>query len=224
MTIDAKTLVVTGYVDIPGHPRSHHEYDRLGARLRELRGAALRFFPSALKDCWLDEYVRGRYVAHAFADNPKKNSLAYHVVQHQKTAWMLQALQTDSWAEVVVWIDYGIFHQPGVSVDVIDAFLAHVGSERAISIPGCWEKSRSLDAIDLTNPCWRFCGSTIVCHRSMLATFDAAIREDVIARLAATNHVSWEVNAWARVELGDKLPIRWYRGDHNQTQFTGYTS
>lgn len=219
-----RPIVVTGYVEIPGHPRGHEEYDRLGARLRNLRAAPLRVFRSELEDCWLHQHVRDASVEHAVADNPKKNTLAYHVVQHQKTAWLLQALKADPWAEVLVWIDYGIFHQPGITADAIDAFLSRAREETAIAIPGCWEKARAVDAIDLTTPCWRFCGSTMICHRQHLAALDAAIREDVTTRLHATNHVSWEVNAWARVELGGTLPIRWYRGDHNQTQFTEYTA
>jgi len=219
-----ETLVVTGYVEIPEHPRKREVYDQLGDRLAELRAAPIRAIRGALIDCWLYEQVRGRPVEHAVADNPKKNSLAYHVVQHQKTAWLLQALEANPWAEVLVWIDYGIFHQPGVSVEAIDAFLARACAETGIAIPGCWERAESMDAIDLTQPCWRFCGSSLVCHRRYLEPLDAAIRGDVIDRLDTTGYVSWEVNAWARVELSTALPIRWYRGDHNQTQFTGYAA
>lgn len=216
-----RVVVVTGYVEIPGHPRNRETYDRLGAQLAELQGASVRLFRCELTECWLDEQLRGRLVEHAIADNPKKNTLAYHVVQHQKTAWLLRALETDPWAEVLVWIDYGIFHQPGIAVEMIEAFLSRAQEETAIAIPGCWERASS---IDMVNPCWRFCGSTLVCHRRHLEAFDAAIRKDVLARLNATNYVSWEVNAWARVELGDTLPIRWYRANHDQTQFTGYAA
>ena len=219
-----KLIVVTGLVKIPGHPRGHEEYARLGSRLGELRAAPVIPFRCELKDCWLDGLVRDTGVEHSVADNPNKNTLAYHVVQHQKTAWMRQALEADPEAEVLVWIDYGIFHQPGISVEVIDKFLAQAREETAIAIPGCWERASSIDAIDLANPCWRFCGSSLICHRRYLEAFDAAIRDDVTARLKSTNRVSWEVNAWARVEMGNTLPIRWYRGDHNQTQFTGYVA
>lgn len=86
-----KLTVVTGYVPLLDHPRNHEEYARLGAHLGELREAPMLPFRCELRDCWLDAHTRDKDVRHAVADNPKKNTLAYHVVQHQKTAWLMQA-------------------------------------------------------------------------------------------------------------------------------------
>jgi len=221
----ARRIVVTGYVPIADHPRSERAYHRLGAQLGGL-STPVHVCRSSLDETWLHQQVlrHTKPVTHSVGDNPKKNTLAYHCVQHQKTAWMLEAARAAARPDVVVWLDYGIFHQPGVTVEAIDAFLSRVDDEPTIAIPGCWKQAVTAEAIDLANPCWRFCGSTLICHRSRLEALDVAIREDVIARLNTTSHVSWEVNTWARVELGATLPIRWYRGDHNQTQFTEYTA
>ena len=42
----------------------------------------------------------------------------------------------DSFADIFVWIDYGIFHVPGVTVRIIEQFLRRVENEQAIAIPG----------------------------------------------------------------------------------------
>jgi hypothetical protein len=213
-----KVVVITGYVKIPGHPRGHDEYDRLGARLGELRTAPVRPFRCELKDCWLDEHVRDKHVDHAVADNPKKNTLAYHVVQHQKTAWLLQAAETDLLADVLVWIDYGIFHQPGVTARVVDDFLLRVRTRPKFSIPGAWEQSNG----SIEWPDWRFCGSSLVVPRDFVRGFHEAVREVTLERLVTAAKVTWEINDWAEVEGHRELPIRWYKADHNQTQFTNY--
>ena len=218
LTADVKIVVVTGYVRIPGHPRGADEYDRLGAQLRELRVAPVRMFQSELEDCWLYEHVRDRRVEHAVADNPKKNSLAYHVVQHQKTAWLISALETNPLADVLVWLDYGICHVPGVTAALIDAFLRRVAARRAISIPGCNVVASAL--IDL--PDWRFCGGALIVPRNLVVAFHDAVREVTLERLANAGHVTWEVNDWAEVERRKRVPIRWYKADHNATLFTHY--
>lgn len=216
--LEAQVVVVTGYVAIPGHPRSGDEYARLGGKLRELRAAPVRVFRCALEECWLYEHVTGRAVDHAVADNPKKNTIAYHVVQHQKTAWIASALETDPRAGVFVWLDYGIFHQKGVAVDVIDAFLRRVAARRAIAIPGCTDGSRA--SVDWPN--WRFCGSSLVVPRDLAIDFHRAVRDVTLERLAMTGRVTWEINDWAEVERRKIVPICWYPAGHDLTQFTNY--
>lgn len=214
---DNKVVVVTGYVPIPGFPRSAAEYERLGAMLLSLRAAPVRVFRCELRDCWLDEHVRGRRVDHAVADNPKKNSLAYHVVQHQKSQWLVSALETDPQAEIFVWLDYGIFHQPGVTVDVVDTFLRRVRAREAMAIAGC----SSAPSNSTEWPDWRFCGSSTVVPRSLVRRFHEAVRDVTLERLS-TGRVTWEINDWAEVERRKLVPIRWYKADHNATQFTNY--
>lgn len=217
-----KVTVVTGYVTIPGHPRSPDEYERLGARLRELLVAPVRIFRCPLEECWLNEHVRKRDVEHATGDNPKKNSLGYHVVQHQKTAWLVAALKTDPEASVFVWLDYGIFHQRGVTVEVVDDYLRRVrdSSDAAheIAIPGCTAYPSGQDRW----PDWRFCGSSLVVGRELVNDFHSAVREVAPDRLDRSGRVTWEINDWAEVELRKMVPIRWYKAGHDATQFTHY--
>jgi len=221
-------VVVTGYVRLPDHPRGHEEYERLGALLGELRGAPVLPFRCSLEDCWLDEHTRDRDVAHAVADNPRKNTRAYHVVQHQKTAWLLQAREIEPRADVLVWLDYGIFHQPGVTSRVIDDFLRAVHSRPVFAIPGAWERvvepttGRVLSSGAADWPDWRFCGSSLVVPGDLVRGFHEAVRSVTLERLVRDNYLTWEVNDWAEVERRGSLPIRWYKADHDQTQFTNY--
>ena len=214
-----KLVVVTGFVKIPGHPRGPEEYDRQGARLGELHEAPVRPFRCELCDCWLDEYVCDKEVVHAIGDNPKKNTLAYHVVQHQKTSWILQAAKTDPSADILIWLDYGILHQPGVTIQIIDDFLRRVRAQPQLAIPGAWK--RSDEGVD-DSPDWRFLGSSLVVPRDYALPLHASVRDVTLERLEASHYVTWEVNDWAEVDRRGMLPIRWYQADHNHTQFTNY--
>lgn len=214
-----KLVVVTGFTKIPHHPRRSEEYDRLAARLGELREAPVQPFRCKLSDCWLDEHTLGQNLEHGVADNPKKNTLAYHVVQHQKTAWLLQAARSDPNADVLIWLDYGILHQPGVTPAVIDNFLRRVRARPQLAIPGAWKRS---DKTDDASPNWRFLGSSLVVPRDLVRPLHASVRDVTLERLARNRYVTWEINDWAEVDRRGMLPIRWYAADHNQTQFTNY--
>ncbi len=217
----SKLAVVTGYVKIPNHPRSDEEYQRLGAKLLEITAAPVHVLRHGLDRCWLTPPVKDLAVTHATGDNPRKNTLAYHIVQHQKTKWLVDVSEMDHAADVLVWIDYGVFSQPGITVDVIDAFLLRVAAaeEDKICIPGAWERQ----AISWPNePYWRFCGSSMIMPAVDARTFHEAVRSVTLERIATNNFVTWEINDWAAVERQGTPPIRWYLGDHNESQFTNY--
>ena len=213
--------VVSAYVPIEGHPRSEAEYDRLGRKLMAIDHPVL-FAKGDLDHCWLEHMVQDHpgEVVHAVADNPKKNTLAYHVVQAQKTEW-LDVVSTICPADVLVWIDYGIFHIPGVTKEIIDRFLDRAESEQAIAIPGCWEKGYRYDD---NWPCWRFAGGVMVVPRRFAAAFNAAMKQEYARWLCKTGRVSWEVNVLSRLEKRDpEFPVWWYGPcGHDSTIFTHY--
>jgi len=213
-----KVVVVTGYTPISNHPRGKEDYRRLGEGWQEISSAPVRMFSCSVEECWLDAHVRGREVAHAVGDNPKKNSLAYHVVIHQKTAWLVQALEADPEADVFVWIDYGIFHVRGVTPAVIDAFLGRVRSRSDIAIPGAWERSNE----GISSPDWHFLGGLIVVPADLVRSFHAEVQEAALSLLEKKNFVTWEVNSWSAAERHGAVPICWYKADHDQTMFTDF--
>lgn len=216
-------LAVTGFVPIPGHPRSAADYERLGERFAQVSAAPVKMIRSTVEDCWLYSLASERGARHREGDNPQKNTLAYHAVQHQKTEWLLQASRAQPEYDVLVWIDYGIFHVAGITPDLINGYLAIAAGERGLAIPGCWdEKLATSLSPDENYPFWRFCGGAFACHRDHIAAFDSAVKDAAAERLTRTGLVTWEVNDWRKVEEKKILPIRWYHADHNQTMFSNY--
>jgi hypothetical protein len=229
--------VVTGYVPIANHPRTAAEYGELGDKLRDVK-APLKAFYTQLQACWLKRYIDEQpfKVTPCEGDNPAKNSLAYHIVNHQKVMW-LQEAAAESKADTFIWMDYGICHQPGVTADVINEFLGAVAKDD-LAIPGCWDGpqildyrdsdpipdiSRATDFIDDNNPCWRFCGSLMIVPKQFVLPLAIATMKQASETIKRTHRVPWEVNTLARVERRYRvLPIRWYKADHNETQFTNY--
>jgi hypothetical protein len=215
-----KIKVVTGFVPIDGHPRPPEEYSELGLKLKALN-APLKAFYNRVEDCWLYKEIMKMPVwptAHV-ADNPKKNTPAYHIVQHQKVEWLGAASLLDQTADTFIWVDYGIMHVPGVTPEVINQFLETVKKDD-LAIPGCWPRERPIDDAQVH---WRFCGGLIVCPRSKLLQLDREFKDRTLRNLRLKMKLTWEVNDLARVEKYGSTPIRWYEADHNQTMFTHYS-
>lgn len=213
-----KTKLVTAYVPIPNHPRTPKEYGDLG---EHLGGVPVRkkCFYNRLEEMWLTKYINKLpFVPRASeGDNALKNTMAYHAVQHQKSTWLVQAADEDPEADVLVWVDYGIFRLPGVTNQIIYEFMEKL-DDKVIYVPGCWPKP---SVVESAYPCWRFCGSVVAVPRKMVDQFDFACRVAARQHISATKNVEWEVNTWARVEAKAKLPIHWYKADHNGSLFTG---
>lgn len=214
-----KIQIVTGYVPIPDHPRTAEEYGELGEKLAEIRAAPVKAYYQAVQDCWLFRTLKAMdtWVTHSKGDNPAKNTLAYHIVQHEKFQWLAKALGHNEEADTFIWMDYGIFHLPGVTKEVVEEFLDHVQKDD-LAIPGCWDKGLIVDDY----PCWRFCGSMAVIPRKLVHSINNAVKNQLFHHIKFSHNVPWEVNTWATVERSGLLPIRWYKADHNETMFTNY--
>ena len=215
-----KTKLVTAYVPIPNHPRTAQEYGELGEKLGGVP-CRKKCFYDQMQNLWMTKYVNKLpFVPHASeGDNPMKNTLAYHAVNHQKSTWLAQAAREDPEADILVWVDYGIFRLPGVNNQAIYEFMEAL-DDKAIYVPGCWGRP---DAIESAVPCWRFCGSVIAVPSRMVDAFDFSCRVAARQHISSTKNVEWEVNTWARVEQKRdmKLPIHWYKADHDVSLFTG---
>lgn len=211
-----KIKLVTGYIPIPNHPRTADEYGRLGEQLSGVPVPKKAFY-MRVEDTWLHKYVsKLPYTPRvSVSDNEAKNTLAYHCVNHMKTSWLVQAADEDPTADVVVWVDYGIFRLPGINNRIIYEFCEKL-NDKAIYAPGCWDKA----PIESVHPCWRFCGSVLAVPRKLVDQLDYACRVAARQHVSKTKNVEWEVNTWARVEATSKLPIHWYKADHNGSMFT----
>lgn len=219
-----KAKLVTGYVPIIGHPRGVKEYGELGEKLGGVPVPKKAFYMK-VEDTWLAKclQVMGRrklskpiFPTPSVSDNPEKNSIAYHCVNHQKSSWLVQAADEDPSADVLVWVDYGIFRLPGVNNQSIYEFIEKV-DDKAIYVPGCWDGP--VATIDQEHPCWRFCGSVIAVPRKLVDWFDYECRTQARRHIEKTNNVEFEVNTWARIESGKPANFHWYKADHDVSLF-----
>lgn len=219
--------VVTGYIPIVNHPRGVEEYGRLGEGLRGIQSQLIPYYIETPRQTWLARCVESlpEKVSWAQGDNAAKNSLEYHAVQHEKISWVARAAAEHPDYDSYVWIDYGILRLPGVTPAVIDEFLKRL-KKNDLAIPGCWERMdpRVEHTIESEYfPCWRFCGSMFVVPQYMARSLGEAWEAFGRMRLRATRKVTWEVNDMALMERHlPKLPIRWYKADHNALMFTQY--
>lgn len=214
-----KARLVTAYVPIKDHPRGPEEYGSLGERLGGVPVRKKAFY-QRVEDLWLWKFVEGlKYPVHVSeGDNSSKNSLAYHCVNHQKTSWLAQAAREYPENDVFVWVDYGIFHQPGVTAEAIYKFMESL-DDKHIYAPGCWYMHEMI-AVESTHPCWRFCGSVLAVPARCVEELDFEVRVKARQHIHQTKNVEWEVNTWARVERGKRrFPWMWYKADHNASQF-----
>lgn len=218
----AKVKVITGYVPIKDHPRTPQEYGELGDKLAKIRSVPVKAFYGLPNSCWLTNLAWELGITDvAVGDNPAKNTMAYHAVNHQKIEWLALAAEQDLDADVFVWIDYGIFHVPGVTVEVVEDFLRRVANDplMSISIPGC---PGYTGEINDEQPWWHFCGGLMVVPRQFCSLFAHEFRTATMQNMMKTKKVTWEVNDLARLARTGRLPFRWYEADHNETMFTNY--
>ncbi len=221
----AKVRVVSGIVDIPDHTRSRSEYDKLAAQLVGAIGDHVpMIIEQGVRDLWMTPFIEklalaGHHIQHSQGDNPAKNSMEYHAVQHQKFQWLEMAANQDQESDSFLWLDYGIMRLPGLDSNNLTEFLRRV-KKNDLAIPGCWEKGEINDQY----PCWRFCGSLFLVPRQDVKPLNQAFQAVTRLYVRAMRRVTWEVNDLARVELAHVgPPMRWYAADHNARLLTGYT-
>ncbi len=218
----APVTVVSGFIEIPDHPRGLADYKALGEGLEaavQCVGVPMVVADQEkVGDTFLAQYLKAvPNPAHAVGDNPEKNTLAYHCVQHQKFVWLSAAAAQDSDnTSVFVWIDYGILHVPGVTVAVIQRYLERIGDYgSSVILPGCWPKGD----VRHETPCWRFCGGLMAVPAPLVKTFTRGVMGTAARQIMTTRTVEWEVNTLARFEQGGLVPMTWYQADHNETMF-----
>lgn len=227
----AKVKVVTGFCPIPDHPRSLEEYGALAEQLKSILGVRpSQAFHHKIPELWLTQFIEKLEpqkppLTWAKADNPAKNSLEYHCVQHQKVEWLALASTMDQEADTFVWIDMGIMHVPDMTGDYITTFLDKI-VKNDFAIPGCWAKDdpriEACGAAGNEWPNWRFCGGVWIVPRADIANLTKAFKACTRMFIRTMKKVSFEVNMLSLVEQCNIPNLRWYLADHNPTMFTNY--
>jgi hypothetical protein len=226
--------LVTGYVRLNNANRAHDRYLELGRRLVGLGlpticyydGHAADLVPpprckvlhASLGDCWMAQAAAN---CSPPPGTPLKDTTAYCVVQHQKTAWIEEAAAV---AGLVVWVDFGIFHLPCRLTDrhvrgLFDRVLA--APPDRITIPGIWPM-RGRPMIAWHQPAWYVAGGVVVMPQHLARWFHDTTVTYASLQMEATRQTTWEVNTWSAIlrDHPDKFHV--YAADHNETLFTGY--
>jgi len=201
---------VTGYVRLDSPHRSHDHYLELGQRLFGI-GLPTVAYHQPLDSCWLARH----HESHGVTVEPDgKDSLAYHCVQHEKTAWLTRAVQSGK-PTTLIWLDYGILHVPGVTEQLVCEFFEHVDRypPNRVTVPSIWPADTPIDD---SQPCWICAGGVFV-----MPSWAAVWWHRECVRTATHDRPTWEVNTWAKVARRYPEQVRLYRADHDQTILTG---
>lgn len=230
---------MTGYVRLDSAHRNHHEYAVHASKLLGIGLPTVAFLdpaadgivvpnstivvPWTLQDCWLHDEIDD--VGIPPTGNPAKDTAKFHTVQHAKTQLVLAATQYTN-AELLVWIDAGIFHLPDVKSHHLRRFFSHIrdAPRDRVSFASIWPMSDLVDGVielNYTHPQWWIAGGVFVVPRQMAGWLDEVFRADVRDTAAKTGAISWEVNHLAAVcrDYEEKTAL-WLCGDHDHTLFS----
>ena len=212
----ARACLVTGYIRLDLPNRSHDEYDRLGRQLVDAAregGHEVQTFGGRVDDCWHWSLSEGATLP---LGNPDKDTREFHAVQHEKTSWVVDASEKTD-ANILVWMDYGLLHVPGITADMVSQFL-----ERAAAYaPRDRLGMASIWGAPFRQPDWRsvewWCaGGVFTVPRSLAFAWHDAVVDRAIA-MRSDGHVTWEVNTWATAWARWSNVARPWLCDHNET-------
>lgn len=226
-----KVMAVTGFVPnaFPAKHLSEQKCRELGQGIKNALGNKLCSFDKGwdLENCWAFNLLLKNPELICSDINPPtdryenaKDAAKSNIVLLQRYEWMGVAKHLYPDVDVFAWIEYTALKQSGVTEDSLRQFIDLIENNYhdAISLPGMWDKK----PVDDRFAHWRFAGSAWVCPQQYVDPLEHAIKTIASLRSNITGKISWDMNTMAFVELLDILPIRWYRADHNETQFTNF--
>ena len=226
-----KVKAVTGYVynAFAAKHLNPTQFQDYGARLKQALGDRIVAFDEnwQLADLWAHKLLAENPHLLPSDHNPPKDrydtprdAAISNIVLLQRYEWMRLAAELHRDVDTFAWIEYSVLKQRNVTEQVLRDFLDKLEETevQAITLPGEWEKKPIQDhAVH-----WRFAGSCWICPRPLAKPLAETIQTVATLRTKQTGRVSWDMNTMAYVELLDVLPIQWYRGGHDETQFTGF--
>lgn len=226
-----KAMAVTGFVPnaFPAKHLSESQCRDYGNRLKNVLGDKICAFDNnfTLEECWAYPLLRDNRDLLPSDINPPKDRYAEpkhaaisNIILLQRYEWMRIAKEQHPEVDVFAWIEYTVLKQRNVTEQVLSNFITTIESNYydSISLPGMWEKK----PVDDRFAHWRFAGSAWVCPAKYIDNLARSIKTIATLRTELTGKISWDMNTMAFVELLDILPIRWYYGNHDETQFTNF--
>jgi hypothetical protein len=227
----ASVKAFTGFVDNAFAARhlDQSQFRDLGARLKDALGPRLHAFDDGwrLRDCWAYPLLQQQPFLQPSDPNPpadrftsKRDAVISNIVLLQRFEWAGLAAQIHRSAEVLVWVEYSILKQSGVTPEILNRYLDRIEETpvRSLTLPGVWDRNPLGDST--IN--WRFAGSTWMCPRFLVQPLTTAVKSLTQLRAQTTGTITWDVNTLAQIEQLGLLPMQWYRGNHDATQFTGF--
>ena len=226
----ARACLVTGYIRLDLPNRSHEEYERLGGRLLSAANAPAFVFTNcdrvkyrrnvslstvvrdaSVDGCWHWQLSDGATLP---CGNPAKDTRAFHAVQHEKTAWVADAAERTD-ADILVWLDYGLLHVPGITEAHVAAFLARAATDAPrdrVGMASIWGPPAG--APGWSSVGWWCAGGVFTCPRHLARPWHEAVVERAVG-LRSRGFVTWEVNDWAAAWLLNPGMVRAWRCDHD---------
>jgi len=230
-----KVKAVTAYVPLEVKHLNREQYKELGDGLVDALGDKITvFYDYPVSDCWLWRWLKDMdmFDLPPATEVPSDRYATPHhmvlsnIVQHQRTAWALQASAMDPEVDVWVWLDYGVLKQGDftgkrVTKKDISDFVKRIEAKpimNYIPFPGIWEKMIPSD----TGANWRFVGSTHIWPRLFLPSIHLSYMDQCMKFISRTKTVPIDLPIWAYTEMRSGLPFVQYAANHDATQFTGY--
>lgn len=209
-----RACLVTGYIRLDLANRSHAEYDQLGALLLEAADCVDQItFGGTVDACWHWAISDG---ARLPAGNPEKDTRAFHAVQHEKTGWVAAAAERTD-AEVLVWMDYGILHVPGITPEAVTAFLERAAAKAPrdrVGMASIWGPPAIAPLPHRV--AWHCAGGVFTVPRHLALTWHQAV-VDAAVRTRSKGWATWEVNDWAAAWATNLSMVRPWACDHDAT-------
>lgn len=229
-----KVRIFNGFVQ-NAFPARHQTQNQMQTWLNLLHDAApdtVTLYRD-LENCWAKDMVywiereNGEKVFSAdYPNEPPdryqthEDALTSQIVLCQRFEWLAEAARAHPEVDIWAWVEGTIFKQSGITAEVVQQFLKDVADYPvdAISLPGMLPKQPITDHINH----WRFAGSAWVCPAKYARKVERVMKSLITLRTRETHRLCWDNSSWSYAELLNVLPIRWYPGDHNETQLSHY--
>lgn len=146
------------------------------------------------------------------ADNPRKNTLDYHIINSAKIEFLERASLIYPNINRFSWVDFGISHfmqDPSLTCKKL-AKLNELPN--GIVAPG----AHKLPSGSLDYPDWHFCGSFLSGDRQSIQTMSQLFRKAIFKLLPVA---TWEINVWSYMESQMGWCPIVYPGNHNDSIF-----
>ncbi len=151
--------------------------------------------------------------------NVMKDTADYLCLMNSKNELVERASQQFPSFSHYAWIDANIFkvcEEPMTARRQLQRISEQRGGDQIIIPMGQYPAMRPEYGLTTALVWWRFLGGLWICPRALLDLFNQAFAA-VIEECAAAGKLTWEVNAYARVEMQH---LEWFAGflaEHNQS-------